>query len=116
MGNAWSSMISASVFSSVRNISHLVERLACRRVRAALVAGREPDSESRAPSQLALDADGAVELLHDAFRNREPEPQSVAFGRDEVLEDGMQAVRRNARSSILYSDFHVIAASCRRDD
>ena len=61
--------------------------LACRRLRRAIVAGREAQRERRAAADFALDGDRAVELLDDALGDREAEAEAAALGRDEVVED-----------------------------
>ena len=75
----------------------------------ALVGHREPQRECRAAADFARDRDRAVELFDDPFRNRQSEPETAAFGRDEVVENRRQAFGRNTGSGIRHGNLHVIA-------
>src|SRR3954469_210153 len=102
-------MMTASVFSNVRNIFHLALPLAGRRVGVTAVPSREPDGKGRSAPDFARDTNGAVELLDDTFRDRQSESKSVMFRRDELVEDVAEAFRRDAGSGVLDGDLDEVA-------
>src|SRR5947207_2583896 len=108
-------MASASVFTSVRNISPPL--LAGGRLRGAIVARRKPQRERRASSEFAFDGNRAVELFDDALGNGKAEAKPAPLRRDEILENCAETIGGNTGSGVGDGNFNQIAdTGCGHDD
>src|SRR5581483_3217966 len=104
-----------SVFTSVRNMWFPPCRSAGRRLHRSIVARWKAQRERGAAADRALQADGAVELFDDPFRDREPEPEAASLGCDELVEDRGEPFGRDARSGVADADLDAIPGARRRD-
>ena len=71
-------------------------------------AQRKAQREGRAAAYFAGHGDGPVELFDDALGDRQAQAESAALGGDEVVEDGGEPLRRNARTGVGDGDLHLI--------
>src|SRR5207245_4990249 len=88
---------------------------ACSRLCGHVVTCREPEREGGAAAHLALDANRAVELFDNAFRDCKAEAEAAALGRDEIVEDCGETLRGYAGSSVDDAHLDVVADTGRRD-
>src|SRR6185437_8640520 len=77
---------------------------------------RELDHEGRALPDFARDADAPAQLLDDLPRDREPEAQTAPLGGDEILEDGVEPLGRDAAARVVDADLDGLSLRFRRGD
>src|SRR5206468_6663413 len=82
--------------------------LPCRLRHRPRARAREVDDERGALADFAGDADAAAELLDDLARDGQAEAEAAALGRDEILEDGLQAIRRDAAAGVVDAHLHAL--------
>ena len=61
---------------------------------------REAQRERAADADLAGHRDRSAQLLHDLLGDREAEAEAAALGRDEVVEDRLEPLGRNAAAGV----------------
>src|SRR6266850_2574431 len=110
-----SSTATATVFTSVPNISIHPSQSTCGRLSGPIVPRGKAQRERGSASHFALDRNCAVELLHDALRDGQAEAKPAPFGRDEVIENRREALCRNARAGVGDDDLDLIARARRCD-
>src|SRR3990172_10528295 len=122
---AWPSGASATWYPARVSVRSRLWRIAGSSSATSSIAGsdmlgpldRKRDGEGGARADDATPADAAAVLLHDLAGDGEPESGALRLGGEELLEQPLADLERDARTGVAHPDLHgVVEAPCGRGE
>src|SRR5215467_8107696 len=103
-------MLGSSSTTRIFSFSAIGSSLSSEVSPALTLIHRQQKCESASAAGIAFHPDLSAVRLNQAFCNRQPQPHSgrIPVHSDEILEDFLMVLCRNARARILHADFHTV--------